>query len=263
MWADLGNTWYDALQTKVTQRFKYNVTTTAAFTWSKNEVLGAETGTGGGDAVNNVFNRQNQKTISAADQPFFFNLAVTYRTPRVGGNALLRNIIGGWSTAAILTYASGLPIAVPAAQNNLSQLLFRGTLANRVPGQPLYLKNPNCGCVDPNKDLTLNPAAWSDPAPGTWGTSAAYYSDYRSPRTPAESLSFGRIFHIREGFTMEARAEFQNIFNRVELSAGTSTNALATTTTNAAGALTSGFGYINPTSVGGQRTGQLLARFQF
>jgi hypothetical protein len=263
LWADLGNTWYDALQTKLTQRFKHGVSTTASFTWSKNETLGAETGTGGGDPVNDVFNRQNQKTISSADQPFFLNLAVTYQTPGFGRNALLRNIVGGWTTSAIFTYASGLPIAVPASQNNLSQLLFRSTFANRVPGQPLYLKNPNCGCLDPNKDLVLNPAAWSDPAAGTWGTSSAYYSDYRSPRTPSENMSFGRRFRLREGISMEVRAEFTNIFNRVELSAGSSTNALATTTMNAAGIVTGGFGYINATSVAGQRSGQMLARFQW
>jgi hypothetical protein len=263
LWADLGNTWYDSLQTKVTQRFKKGLTTTAAFTWSKNEVLGAETGTGGGDPINDVFKRQNQKTISAADQPFYFNLAATYRTPQFGWNKFVRQAIGGWTTSAAFTYASGLPIAVPGAQNNLSSLLFRGTFANRVPGQPLYLKNPNCGCVDPNKDLVLNPAAWTDPPAGTFGTSAAYYSDYRAPRTPSENMSFGRRFALREGISMEVRAEFVNIFNRVELGAGTSTNALATPAYNSAGVLTSGFGYINATSVGGQRSGQLLARFQW
>jgi hypothetical protein len=62
---------------------------------------------------------------------------------------------------------------------------------------------------------------------------------------------------------MEVRAEFQNVLNRVYLSAGTSTNALATQARNLAGVPASGFGYINATSVGGQRTGQLLARFQW
>ena len=263
LWADLGNTWYDSLQTKVTQRFNHGLSTTVGFTWSKNESLGAETGTGVGDPVNNVFNRGNQKTISSADQPFYLNIAVTYRTPKIGPNALVRTIAGGWTISAILTYASGLPIAVPASQNNLSQLLFRSTFANRVPGQPLYLTNPNCGCVDPNKQLVLNPAAWSDPAPGTWGTSSAYYSDYRSPRTPSESMGFGRVFRLREGISMEMRAEFQNIFNRAELTAGVSTNALATQTFNSNGVVTGGFGYINATSIAGQRSGQLLARFQF
>lgn len=263
-WSPLGNTWYDSLQLKVTQRTSHGLTTSLAFTWSKNLVLGAETGSGGGDAVNDVFNRPNQKTISAADQPFVLTAAINYRTPQVGPNALVRHITGGWAAAAILSYGSGLPIAVPAAQNNLSTLLFRSTFANRVPGQPLYLKDPNCGCIDPNKEFVLNPAAWSDPLAGQWGTSAPYYSDYRAPRRPSENMSLGRVFRVREGLTMEVRAEFINAFNRVLLPAPTSGNALATQAYNTTtGAPASGFGYINATSIGGQRTGQLLARFQF
>lgn len=262
-WSPLGDTWYDSLQVKVTQRTKHGLTTSTAFTWAKNLTLGAETGTGGGDPINDVFNRPNQKTISSADQPFVFNEAINYRLPRVGPNALVRNVVGDWSIAAILSYASGLPIAVPGSQNNLSTLLFRSTFANRVPGQPLYVKDPNCGCIDPNKNFVLNPAAWSDPAPGQWGTSAPYYSDYRAPRRPSENMSIGRVFRLREGITMEVRAEFVNAFNRVILPAATSTNALATQARNGSGVPASGFGYINATSVGGQRTGQLLARFQW
>ena len=65
------------------------------------------------------------------------------------------------------------------------------------------------------------------------------------------------------GLYRQVRAEFINIFNRVILNAGATTNALATTTTNAAGVVTGGFGYINATSIGGQRSGQMLARFQW
>ena len=40
---------------------------------------------------------------------------------------------------------------------------------NRVEGQPLFVKDPNCQCIDPRTDFVLNPAAWSDPAPGQFG----------------------------------------------------------------------------------------------
>ena len=262
-WPDLGNTWYDSLQVKVTQRTKHGLTTSTAFTWEKNIVLGAETGVGGGDPINDVFNRRNQRDLSSADQPFFFNEAINYRLPSVGPNAVVRNAVRDWTLSAIFTYASGTPIAVPGSQNNLSTQLFRGTFANRVPGQPLWLKNPNCGCIDPNKDFVLNQAAWSDPAAGTWGTSAAYYGDYRGARRPAESAGIGRVFRLWEGVTMEVRAEFQNVLNRLQLAGPSSSNALATQVRNAAGVPTSGFGYINANSVGGQRTGLLLARFQW
>jgi hypothetical protein len=155
---------------------------------------------------------------------------VNYRLPALGPNSLVRNVVRDWTVSGILNYQSGALIAVPAAQNNLSTLLFRSTFANRVPGQALYLKDPNCGCTDPNKDFALNPAAWSDPAAGTWGTSAAYYSDYRAPRHPSESAGIGRVFRLREGITMEVRAEFQPWRRRPGMLRGCRRPGLATST---------------------------------
>ena len=156
------------------------------------------------------------------------------------------------------------PILAPVAQNNLSTLLFRGTFANRVQGQPLFLKDLNCHCIDPNKDFVLNPAAWSDPASGQFGTAAAYYNDYRYQRRPAESANFGRAFRIRESMSFEIRGEFFNVFNRTQINTPDSTNALATPTRNSAGVPASGFGRINAGSLySNPRSGQLLARFRF
>jgi hypothetical protein len=60
------------------------------------------------------------------------------------------------------------------------------------------------------------------------------------------------------------RGEFFNIFNRVELPNPSATNPLATTTYNSTtGLLSGGFGYINVSSIGGQRTGELVARLSF
>ena len=83
-----------------------------------------------------------------------------------------------------------------------------------MPNQPLFLVDPNSH-FDPTQQLVLNPAAWTDAPLGTFGTSTAYYNDFRWQRQPAESLGFGRIFRIREGMTFQIRAEFQNIFNRL------------------------------------------------
>ena len=59
----------------------------------------------------------------------------------------------------------------------------------------------------------LNQAAWASPAPGAWGTSPAYYSDYRSQRHPTENFNVGRTFRIREAMSLSVQAEFVNIFN--------------------------------------------------
>ena len=55
-------------------------------------------------------------------------------------------------------------------------------------GVPLFTKDLNCRCFDPNTTFVLNPQVWTDPAPGQWGTAAPYYSDYRTRRRPQENL---------------------------------------------------------------------------
>jgi hypothetical protein len=83
-------------------------------------------------------------------------------------------------------------------------------------------------------------------------------------RRPNESLSLSRFFTVREGMRLEIRAMYFNPFNRTELNAPASTNALATTTRNSAGLLTGGFGWVNPGSTfSSPRTGMLEAKFQF
>ncbi|MGA9626773.1 MAG: hypothetical protein WBL65_03920 [Bryobacteraceae bacterium] len=100
---------------------------------------------------------------------------------------------------------------------------------------------------------------------------ASCYNDYRWQRQPAENLSLGRVFRIREKVTFSFRAEFFNVFNRVFLNAPASSNASPTQVYN--GKMTvSGFGYINTLvtpiqAAGGAtptvRNGQLVGRIQF
>ena len=159
----------------------------------------------------------------------------------------------------------------PYSNNSLNALLLRNanggtaaTFANRVSGQPLFLQDLNCHCFNPNTTFALNPKAWTDPAPGQWGTAAPYYGDYRLARRPSETMSLGRIFRIRESMNFQVRAEFFNVFNRTYLNNPTSTNAAATQVTNSLGQATGGFGWINTGSTfSGPRTGQLVARFQW
>jgi len=267
-WSPLGNSWYDALQLKLTQRFSRGLETTVAYTYSKTQT----TATGDFDQtvpVNDVFNRRNQKTLAPYDQPHILAISFHYEIPTFGlaTSGWKRSVFGGWETGGILRYSSGFPIQVPDAQNKLSDLLFRGTRANRVPGQPLFLKDLNCGCIDPSRDLVLNPKAWADPAPGQFGTAAAYYSDYRYQRRPTEQVSLGKTVRFTEKTSLEFRGEFFNIFNRRGTgNPGNIGNALQPTQYDSQGNLTNAFGRITPTDASGAyppRSGQIVARFRF
>jgi hypothetical protein len=265
-WAPLGNSWYDSLQAKLTRRYSRGLEMTVAYTFQKELVLGSGGNPGlGGPPVNNVFNRQNQKSLASSSQPHILATGFTYVTPRIGTNRLIRQALGNWTIGGLVRYASGALIGGPVSNNNLASLLGQGvnTRMNRVPGQPVFLKNSNCGCIDLRRDLVLNPAAWTDAPPGQFGNGPGFHNDYRWQHQTSENLNFGRRFPIKEKVSFEIRAEFFNIFNRLILPAPSSANPAAAVTRNSAGELNGGFGFINLNNVGGQRNGQLVARIQF
>jgi hypothetical protein len=253
--APLGNSWYDALQSKVTKRLGNGLSLQSAFTYSQ-ELTTAEGG------VQDIFNRALQKHVSASSQPFVLVIGYTYELPggALTSNKFAKTVLHGWTLGGMLREASGMPIEIPAANNNLgNDLIGSSAFDNYVPGQPLFLKNLNCHCFNPATTLTLNPAAWTQPAAGQFGDTALYLNNYRGQRRPDEEMSFGRTFRLREKVSFQLRAEFFNVFNRTEMNNPSSTNAQATPVlTN--GAYTSGFGYISTGSVAyGPRSGQIVA----
>jgi hypothetical protein len=271
LWAPLGKTWYDSLQAKATKRLSRGLDLTATYTWQKELTLGTEADSGGiAVAVNDVFNRAQNKYISGYSRPQMFVLAANYQLPRLNTNKVLSLAIGDWQIGAVLQYASGQPIRVPAAQNQLNSVLFRNTFADRVPGEPLFTKDLNCHCFDPNKEFVLNPKAWVDPPAGRFGVSPAYYNDYRYQRRPLESINLGRTFRITEKASLQVRVDFDNVFNRTYVNDPDSTNAKATQTVDPkTGQVISGFGRINTATVltsgvnALPRQGTIVARLRF
>jgi hypothetical protein len=231
----LGDTWYDALQLKVTKRLSHGLDFQYAFSWQKELVLGSSNDTSyvvsAYPSINDVFNYRQNKQISPFSYPLVSLIGVTYTTPKLPGDSrsmkALSWITKDWTLGAYLHYQSGQLLPVPQSNNNFLNQLARGvsnnpalwgggaTPQNLVTGQPLFLIDPNSH-FDPTKQLVLNPKAWQDVGPGQYGSTAGFLNNYRWQRQPAESMSFGRIFSIaREGkINLNVRAEFQNIFNR-------------------------------------------------
>ena len=258
----VGNSWYDALQVKFTKRFSHGLDVTSNFTYQKEQCLGSN----GCAGINDVFNRGENKALTPTSTPFISVTAFTYQTPKFTSNKYVRQVLGGWIFGGVLRYGSGGLIGVASSRTNINTYSFNtNTRFNRVPGVPLFLENPNCGCINPNSNQQiLNPAAWADTPTGTWGQGAPYYNDYRWQHQASENMNFGRTFQIREKMKLSVRAEFFNVFNRVYLTTPSATNPVATSTFNSAGVPTGGFGFVtNANGIGGQRNGQLVARFQF
>lgn len=261
IWSPLGKSWYDSLQAKVTKRLSHGLDLTYAFTWAKE----LDNLSGTTLLPTDVQNYNLAKTLSANSRPFISGIGFNYTAPALAANKVVKYTLRDWTIGGFLQYASGLPIAPPLANASptLSALTFQSTVQNRVPGVPLFTKDLNCHCFDPNTTFVLNPAAWTNPAPGTFGT-ATYYNDYRQQRRPLENVSFGRLFRLREKMTLNVRIEFTNIFNRTFINNPTSTNPQTPQVRNSAGQTASGFGFIDTTSVfAAPRQGQLVAQFHF
>jgi len=259
-WAPQGDSWYQSLQTKLTKRFSHGLDATAAFTWSKTELT---------NLISDPANRALLKGLDGgADIPLILNIGFNYELPKVTSSKLVRQLVGGWTLGGIMLYQSGSLIGAPSSNTIINQYTFTGgTRMNRVPGAPLYLKNLNCGCIDPYHQLVLNPAAWVDVPEGTYSQSAQYFDDYRGARRPSEQFSLGRRFgmeKVKAGMFFEIRAEFFNAFNRLQLANPSSGNTTTGVTHAANGNLTGGYGFINPLSgAAAPRNGQLVARIQF
>ncbi|HWF07504.1 MAG TPA: TonB-dependent receptor [Bryobacteraceae bacterium] len=275
----LGDSWYNSMQLTADKRFSHGLQANWAFTWSKSE------DTFGGTP--DVQNRALAKAISSLDQPLVMRFGFTYGIPnwagKFGAPKVVASALKDWTFNGYAYYASGTPLASPTANaTGYPAALATGTISNVTfqtgqyqvrTGQPLYLQDLNCHCFDPNNTFVLNPAAWTNPAPGQYG-GATYYNDFRGERRPTENFAIGRQFRFKERLNLSVRAEFTNILNRTYFNnpslASPQTTPSCKLPTGGNGAcspglqIVSGFGSINTaTTLYPSRTGQLVARFDF
>jgi hypothetical protein len=294
----LGKTWYDSLQVQMTKRYSHGLDLQANLTYGRELSLGANAdsayaGVPATTRINDVFNRDTNKQLSPLSRPFAFVVSGNYTTPGFAAESftmkMASHVVRDWTVGLVFRYQSGALFAVPNSNASLFAQLNRGgglfsggdTYYNFAPGKgpgDAFLKDPNCGCFDPQKDLVLDAAAWQDAPAGQFATTAAYYNQYRWQRQPQENMSIGRNFRIgkESRMNLNVRAEFQNIFNRHFYSTPTSGNPNTVVQSNnplypvppgqtGTGALSQGFGYSNWVNGAGSqpRTGLLVGRFTF
>jgi hypothetical protein len=263
----VGNSWYDSLQTKLNARLKYNLTALATYTWAKSLTRLS--------TFDNWTAFNTQKVLDVNSIPQALSMNLIYQTPHLrsgllGGNKIARHIFSDWQVSGVLRYQSGALITAPFSNDNLGVYLAGAPVQYmaRVPGQPLYLTDPN-GKIDPTKQLLLNPAAWTECGPtATFGCGAPRYTDFRQRRTPQEDIGLGRRFALSEkefARFFEIRMEMYNPFNRIVFPGIGVGNPITSATHNSNGLLTGGFGFMNVNNIaaGTARNMLVVARLAF
>jgi hypothetical protein len=198
---------YKALQVWVNRRFTDRLSYQVAYTWShavSNVPLTSFT-----SATTDPFNFNLDKGDSDLDRRHMLVSNAVFGLPTFKKwGSLASNILGDWQLNGIVTVLSGIPLDVTTGVSGnyfgLAGSAPAGFRPDLVPGVPIYLKGPD-------KTVYLNPAAFTLPAPGTFGNLRRGF--VRQPSLTNVDFSVAKNWKVRERYGLQFRAEMFNLFN--------------------------------------------------
>jgi hypothetical protein len=140
-----------------------------------------------------------------------FNMSSVYATPQFSSKAL-RTLATGWQVSGIVRILTGQYLTVASGLDNA----FTGTSSTIAQGGSD--QRPNQVLASPyaatrNIQSWLNPAAFVQPAPGTYGTMGS--RNVLGPGSINIDMGLTRVFRIREKQSIQFRAEAFNMPNHV------------------------------------------------
>ena len=202
---------YNGMALSLQKRRTKGVTVLANYTWSHCIDDGLQQQISGSHiAERRRVNRGNCEL----DRRHNFNLSTVYETPQFS-NGTVRALGTGWQVSGIVRLLSGPYLSLLSGLDNA----LSGT-GDQRPNQ--LLASPYA----PNKSnsVWLNPAAFTQPASGTYGTMSP--RNILGPGTIQIDMSLSRTFRIREKQSVMFRAEMFNMPNHVNPCPPTGTNAV-------------------------------------
>ena len=137
------------------------------------------------------------------DRRHQFNLSAVYETPKFA-NATTRLVASGWQVSPIVRLMTGHYISI---LSGLDQALT-GQGSQRAVQVLADVYAP-----EKSLDHYLNPAAFAQPALGTYGNMGAY--NVKAPGAITVNVALSRTFRIREGHNLQFRFEAFNLPNHV------------------------------------------------
>jgi hypothetical protein len=205
---------YNALQVVLKKRLSFGLTVDASYVFSRLMGYHSPSATLPG-AIDNVLQNAQDRKAEWALLPSDLTHAVVfnyvYTLPYKPSNKILNLMLGGWSIAGIHRYQSGFPLSIVA--NNSLPVFNRVLRPNRVDGvNPAT--NVSLGDWKSGFSTVINRAAFTQPAPFTFGTSKPTYAGLRSFPILNEDLALSRRITIREGFAATLYGQFFNVLNR-------------------------------------------------
>jgi hypothetical protein len=295
---------YNSLQTTVQRRFAQGLTIGGQ--WTYGHSIGNTAGSNEAQTSHNPYDFMADWGNNNFDIRHSANVTALYELPvgkgrKWGSNwkPMTNGVLGGWQIGGTWNGRTGLPVDVKVVRPDVVYLnTLTGAYVNApvvVNGRPVttpVVNVPGGGAfrnvrrpdvvagVDPfiqgaDKRLFLNPAAFSMPAPGTFGNLGR--GALHGPGLSQFDLTLQKRFPIKETMNIEFRGEIYNIFNRANFSAppavlnnslGVGTNQIQPGQAFTSAAAGGAFGVMNSTveravGLGASRQIQLSLRFNF
>ncbi len=299
-----GTDHYDSMQTTVNRRFSKGLTLGSQWTWSHS--LGNSGGSNEANTTQDPTNFELDRGNNNFDVRHSVNVSALYEVPFGSGrkygadsNKFVKSVLGGWQMGGLWNGRTGLPFEVRVTRPDIvyrdtrnntfvaNPILVNGAAVTvpviNVPGggnfrnfrRPNVVAGVNPLIVGVDKRFYLNPAAFSIPAPGTFGNMGR--NAIHGPGLSQVDFTVQKQFPISERVNLEFRAEVYNIFNRTNFSnppsqlnqsLGTGTNQLQPNQPFSSGSAGGAFGVYSSTveravGLGASRQAQFSLRLIF
>jgi hypothetical protein len=217
---------YDALQLRVMKRLSHGLSYQFNYAWSKLLDTGTSSGHDQGlDFWQNARIPGANYGLSQLDAPHNFTGSIEYDLPFGEGrmypfHGVLNQIVGGWRIGTVIQARSGspfTPVVGAGADGSGSASCFCG--------YALYPDRIGNGqSSHPTIDHWFDQSAFAVPAFHSIGNTDYFTfgnsgrNILRGPRQVDFDMSLGKAFRIREGISLEIRADAYNAFNHPQFS---------------------------------------------
>jgi hypothetical protein len=193
-----------------------------AYTWSKSLADTDITNSGGGSNTATESDPGNAHVDygpTPINRPHVFVGNIVYHVPSfLGQNVVVKNVLGGWELASILSYASGTSFTIFNGGTNPSGTNSWGSNSSgQATDRPFRVAGQDCRASGASlKTQWLNPNAWTvnNWTLGGFGTSPV--GACLGPGLANTDFSVYKNFNVTERVGIQFRLEFYNVFNKTQ-----------------------------------------------
>jgi hypothetical protein len=208
---------YNSFQIRVNKRLSHGLSMLISYTGQKQiddysgiENVGNITG-----GIQNIYDQEAERAVSSNNISRSLVVSAVYNLPFGRGQTIgghwsrpVDALLGGWQLNGITTQQNGFPLS-PSTQNTSDS--GSNVLRPNLTGVSPVVK----GSVKSKLNDYLDSAAFSQPAPFTFGNAPRTLSNVRGPGTHDIDFSLFKNFQATDRVKVEFRAEAFNLLNQV------------------------------------------------